>query len=94
VLPRREVASVTKAVLIGDATRSYWFIGVRPRNGLFQILSVLTFVAIASGAQTTTQELFDSASFIPVGASPWQVAVGDFNRDGVQDLAVADSGGG
>src|SRR5439155_228652 len=36
---------------------------------------------------------FDSASFLGVGEDPASIAVGDFDRDGNPDLAIADAGG-
>jgi hypothetical protein len=35
---------------------------------------------------------FQAAQNFGVGSSPWSLAVGDFNGDGVQDLAVANNG--
>ena len=35
---------------------------------------------------------FSAATNFAVGHAPWSVAVGDFNGDGKQDLAVANAG--
>jgi hypothetical protein len=64
------------------------------RNSLFCSLTVLAFLAIASGAQAKGQRLFTDATYHPVGTTPHKVAVADFNRDGIQDLAVTDGAGG
>jgi hypothetical protein len=63
------------------------------RNSLFCSLTVLAFLAMASGAQAKGQRLFTDATYHP-GTTPHKVAVADFNRDGIQDLAVTDGAGG
>src|ERR1700748_2922150 len=37
--------------------------------------------------------LFVAAPFLPVGTFPYQPAVGDFNGDGIDDIAVSNGGG-
>ena len=64
------------------------------RDNLFRSLTVLAFLAIASCAQAKSQKTFTDATYYPVGTFPDTVAVADFNRDGIQDLAVTDRAGG
>jgi hypothetical protein len=45
-------------------------------------------------APTGGGELFVAAPFLPVGTFPHQPAVGDFNGDGIDDIAVSDGDGG
>ena len=45
-------------------------------------------------APTGGGELFAAAPFLPVGTFPDHVAIGDFNRDGFDDIAVSDRAGG
>src|SRR4051812_10335418 len=52
--------------------------------------AVLTALALASPASAAPR--FATASVVPARTSPADVAVGDFNGDGHQDMAIANSG--
>jgi FG-GAP repeat len=49
---------------------------------------------IAPNPPTGGDELFAAAPFLTVGTFPDHVAVGDFNQDGFDDIAVSDRAGG
>src|SRR2546430_13075243 len=62
-----------------------------PRGCLPAVVSLLclSMLPLSAAAQTG---LFDAPRDFTVGASPFSVAVGDFNADGRPDLAVANYG--
>ena len=43
-------------------------------------------------AAPDSDALFAAAPFLPVGTFPYQPAVGDFNGDGIDDIAVSNGG--
>jgi hypothetical protein len=57
---------------------------MKSRNPHLKCLAVLLFLATTGNAQ-----LFSPAGMVAVGANPVAIATGDFNTDGVPDLAVA-----
>src|SRR5262245_30840440 len=61
-----------------------------PKKSLLPVAALLISWALPTpaGAQT----VFSSRHDYPVGADPRSVALGDFNNDGLLDLAVANSG--
>jgi len=58
--------------------------------GFFGAATAATF-NVANPSATLTPAM---GSPFPAGSGPYSVAVGDFNRDGKPDLAIADQGGG
>jgi hypothetical protein len=46
-------------------------------------------LTVQAGTACASALAFTNAADVPVGSSPYSVAVGDFNNDGIQDLAVA-----
>ena len=58
--------------------------------GITQLLALLTPLAFGNASTQTVS--FIARRDFAVGAAPESVAVGDFNGDGVQDLAVANQG--
>ena len=59
------------------------------KNELRVCVALLILLTAASGAWAQDVS-FEPAVNYRAGGSPWSVAVGDFNGDGLQDLAVAD----
>jgi len=56
--------------------------------GTFRAAALI--VACAASAAPIASAQFESRSTTPIGNRPLSIAVGDFNRDGIKDLAVAD----
>ena len=61
------------------------------RNTASHVLVILCCVGLQQAAQAGQ---FAPAVNYPTGINPFGVAVGDFNRDGIPDLVVANAGGG
>ena len=91
-----EGESCTKSELVCDAgsstTRSSrWVRGRGWRRSLpltVALGTVLVLAAVGHDAWAVSCALFESAASYPLGSGPNYVAVGDFNGDSVQDLAV------
>src|SRR5215469_1396661 len=57
---------------------------------LMGVMSFIFLFAMSNAAKATVS--FKSPEIYPTGKTPMAVAVGDFNGDGVPDLAVANAG--
>ena len=65
-----------------------------PPATLSLLLVMLAAVApLALPVPAFAQAAFDNAVFLPAGATPEAVAIGDFDGDGWNDLAVVNFGG-
>ena len=63
------------------------------KSALFAPLAIACWLLVPAPPSRAQQVSFSPAGLFAVGVGPGAVAVGDFNGDGVPDLAVANTGG-
>jgi hypothetical protein len=64
------------------------------KSALFAPLAIACWLLVPAPPSRAQQVSFSPAGLFAVGVAPGAVAVGDFNGDGVPDLAVANTGSG
>jgi hypothetical protein len=60
------------------------------RSALLALAAVCGALVVAPAAHATPSPVFATAATANIGSSPWYLTVGDFNDDGIKDLATAD----